>query len=127
MTLSTRTRLLTFWFKPISSHLACCFLTMLASVQFVLTMSSNSNSTPVEAPRFDTLSGRLRTPGSNDHSAIARQTHASLEYLRRHAGLGQDRSSQTVLNATSRRDNARTHTRRASEQHLQTGAATRRP
>src|ERR1043165_776422 len=30
----------------------------------------------------------------------------SLEYLRRHAGLGQDRSSQTVLNATSCRDNA---------------------
>src|SRR6266705_6937140 len=107
MTLSTRTRLLTFWFKPSSSHLACCFLTMLASAQFVLTMSSNSNSTPVEAPRFDTLSGRLRTPGSNDHSAIARQTHASLEYLRRRAGLGQDRSSQTVLNATSCRDNAR--------------------
>jgi hypothetical protein len=46
MTLSTRTRLLTFWFQPFSTHLAGCLLTMLASVQFVLTMSSNSNSTP---------------------------------------------------------------------------------
>src|SRR2546423_185360 len=49
--------------------------------------------------------------GSNGLSATARQTHASLEYLRRHAGLGQDRSSQTVLNATSCRDNGLTPSR----------------
>ena len=70
-----------------------------------LTMSSDSSSAPgLRLPGLTTLPGRLHTSGSSGHSATARQTHASVEYLRRHAGLGQDRSSQAVSNATSCRE-----------------------
>ena len=36
----------------------------------------------LEAARFATLPGRLHTPESKGHPAIARQAHASVEYLR---------------------------------------------
>jgi hypothetical protein len=36
------------------------------------------------------LLGRLHTSGSGGSDTTPRQTHASVEYLRRHAGLGQD-------------------------------------
>jgi hypothetical protein len=67
-----------------------------------LTVFSDSSASPgVEAARFATLPGRLHTSDSSGHSATARQTHASVEYLRTHAGLGQDFSSQAVPIATS--------------------------
>jgi hypothetical protein len=54
-------------------------------------MFSDSSASPgVEAARFATLPGRLHTSDSSGHSATAHQTHASVEYLRTHAGLGQD-------------------------------------
>jgi hypothetical protein len=36
------------------------------------------------------LSGRLHTSDSSDSDTTSRQRHASVVYLRRHAGLGQD-------------------------------------
>ena len=67
-----------------------------------LTLSSDSSASPgVEAARFATLPGRLQTSDSSDLSATARPTPASVEYLRAHAGLGQDHSSQAVPTATS--------------------------
>src|SRR5437667_7887417 len=67
-----------------------------------LTMFSDSSASPgVEAARFATLPGRLHTPNSSPDCGTARQTHASVEYLRTHAGLGQDCSSQAVPTATS--------------------------
>ena len=48
-----------------------------------LTMSSDSSASPgIEAARLATLPGRLHTPDSSSHPATARQTHASVEYLR---------------------------------------------
>src|SRR6058998_3948629 len=65
-------------------------------------MFSNSSASPgVEAARFATLPGRLHTSDSNPDYGTAQQTHASVEYLRTHAGLGQDCSSQAVPSATS--------------------------
>ena len=67
-----------------------------------LTMFSDSSASPgVEAARFATLPGRLHTSDSNPDYGTAQQTHASVEYLRTHAGLGQDCSSQAVPTATS--------------------------
>ena len=67
-----------------------------------LTLASDSSASPgIEAARFATLPGRLHTSGSSGLAATARQTHASVEYLRTHAGLGQDCSRQAVPNATS--------------------------
>jgi hypothetical protein len=43
--------------------------------------------------RVATLPGGLYTSGSNGHSATARLTRASVEYLRRYAGLGQETGS----------------------------------
>ena len=67
-----------------------------------LTMFSDSSASPgVEAARFATLPGRLHTSDSNPDYGTAQQTHASVEYLRTHAGLGQDCSSQAVPTTTS--------------------------
>jgi hypothetical protein len=43
---------------------------------------------------FATLPGRLHTPDSSPDLGTAHQTHASMEYLRTHAGLGQDYSAK---------------------------------
>ena len=54
-------------------------------------MFSDSSASPgIEAARFATLPGRLHTPDSSPDFGTARPTHASVEYLRTHAGLGQD-------------------------------------
>ena len=67
-----------------------------------LTVFSYSSASPgVEVARFATLPGRLHTSDSSSDFGAAHQTHASVEYLRTHAGLGPDCSSQAVPIATS--------------------------
>src|SRR6058998_858960 len=67
-----------------------------------MTVFSDSSASPgVEAARFATLPGRFHTSDSSPDCGTAHQTHASVEYLRTHAGLGQDCSSQAVPTATS--------------------------
>src|SRR6266705_3338354 len=70
--------------------------------RYSVSMFSDSSASPgIEAARFATLPGRLHTSDSSPDCGTALQTHASVEYLRTHAGLGQDCSRQAVPNTTS--------------------------